>query len=234
MQRLVSIRSLHPPFQPPRPSAISVYAALPIIWPHGAKLLASVTRTPTRVRGLWLSRPRPHQADMRVPICSIDTAVCTQDVILEPLEDDCRLLQSLLDGVLKIEIGPDLLQKACCYSLATERSFLRNVTAVSASHARLADRSATRGAIKACPKAWLPAQVMHIRSLAECSSNLAACGDAVRASCDDSAFAYTINVPVGPGLWTRDWQAVHLLLLHLLGGRSPLPAATRGVSTTRQ
>lgn len=35
-----------------------------------------------------------------------------QDVILEPLEDDCRLLQSLLDGVLKIEIGPDLLQKA--------------------------------------------------------------------------------------------------------------------------
>ena len=36
-----------------------------------------------------------------------------QDVILEPLEDDCRLLQSLLDGVLRIEIGPELLQKAC-------------------------------------------------------------------------------------------------------------------------
>ena len=55
-------------------------------------------------------RPFPPKPDSLI---SWHLGALVQDVILEPLEDDCRLLQSLLDDCLRIEIGPELLQKVC-------------------------------------------------------------------------------------------------------------------------
>ena len=105
-----------------------------------------------------------------------------QDVILEPLEDDCRLLQSLLDGVLKIEIGPDLLQKAYFHHSAS-RGPLFTMGFVTALRSNCvlcsSDVYQVDVHIGQYPQRR-HMQVMRIRSLAECSSNLAACGDAVR------------------------------------------------------
>lgn len=38
---------------------------------------------------------------------------CAQDYPLQPLVDDCRLLNALLDDCLRIEVGDELFQKVC-------------------------------------------------------------------------------------------------------------------------
>jgi phosphoenolpyruvate carboxylase len=109
-----------------------------------------------------------------------------QDYPLQPLVDDCRLLGSLLDNCLRIEVGEELFQKVGAARRGTRAPMVpRWLQAAATSHAGVPVsrplRSPTLYQQTCCCNYLLwpprPPQIERIRTLSDCAQQLSSAHD---------------------------------------------------------